>query len=265
MRLGVVGCAGRMGQMVVREILSTEGAELVGAVDRPNSGFFGMDVGLSAGVGPAGVNVGDDPVPLFADADGVIDFTTPASTAGFATLAAQGKAVLVVGTTGLDPDHEEALAKAARHTPIVHAPNMSLGVNLLLALVERVAATVGEDYDIEIVEMHHRHKVDAPSGTALGLGQAAATGRGVALRDVADRGRDGITGARRPGTIGFASLRGGDVVGDHTVTFAGPGERIELTHRAGNRSIFAHGAVRAALWAHGQSPGLYSMRDVLGL
>jgi 4-hydroxy-tetrahydrodipicolinate reductase len=178
-------------------------------------------------------------------------------------MAGEMATALIIGTTGLTPEQHESVAIAAETTPIFQAPNMAVGVNLLFALTERIAALLGEDYDIEILEMHHRHKVDAPSGTALGLGQAAAKGRGVGLDDVARRGRDGITGERKPGDIGFAVLRGGDVVGDHTVVFAGNGERLELTHKASSRAVFARGAVRAALWTAGQPPGLYSMKDML--
>ncbi|MGP1394629.1 MAG: 4-hydroxy-tetrahydrodipicolinate reductase [Inquilinaceae bacterium] len=265
MRIGIVGCTGRMGALLIRQVAATEGCELVGAVARSESPAIGRDAGNAVGLDPVGVTVTDDPVPLFADADAVIDFTTPEATVRYAGLAAQGKTVHIIGTSGLDADQEAALHKAARHTPIVFAPNMSLGVNLLLALVEQVARTLDDGFDIEIVEMHHRHKVDAPSGTALGLGRAAAAGRGIALDDRAVHGRSGHTGPRGRGDIGFAVLRGGDVVGDHSVVFAGAGERIELTHRAANREIYAVGAVKAALWAHGQRPGLYSMRDVLEL
>ncbi len=263
--IGIVGAAGRMGQMLIREVAATDGCVLAGATEAPDSGTVGRDAGTLVGLDPLGVAVADDATVLFAECDAVIDFTAPAATAAHASLAAQGRAVHVIGTTGLGPAEQDALAKAARHTALVHAPNMSLGVNLLMALTEQVARALGDDFDIEILEMHHRHKVDAPSGTALGLGQAAAAGRGVALDDVAARGRDGHTGARRRGDIGFAVLRGGDVVGDHSVVFAGEGERIELTHKASSRQIYARGAVRAALWAQGKPPGLYSMKDVLGL
>ncbi len=265
MRIGVVGCGGRMGTTVLRHVLASVECELSGAVERKGSPVLGQDAGRLAGGEPVGVTVTDDPLPVFATADAVIDFAAPGGTAGLAILAAQGKTGYVVGTTGLDAAAEEALAKAARHAPIVRAPNMSLGVNLLLALVERAARALGEGFDIEIVEMHHRHKVDAPSGTALALGRAAAAGRDVALDERAVRSRDGLTGPRRPGDIGFATLRGGDVVGEHTVIFAGPSERLELSHRAASRDIFAAGALRAALWTHGKPPGLYGMADVLGL
>jgi len=265
MRIGIVGAGGRMGQMLVREVLGTEGVELVGAIDVPESPAHGHDAGLLARGRPCGVPIQDDPVPLFADADAVLDFTAPVATVRFAALAAQGKTVHVIGTTGLEGDQQQAIVKAARHTPIVQAPNFSLGVNLLFALAAKAAAVLGPDYDAEIVEMHHRHKVDAPSGTALGLGRAIAEGRNVEFDAVAVLSREGQTGARADGAIGFATLRGGDVVGEHTAIFAGPGERLELTHKAADRSLFARGAVRAARWAYGKHPGLYGMTDVLGL
>jgi 4-hydroxy-tetrahydrodipicolinate reductase len=265
MDIGIVGCAGRMGRMLIGEVLATDGCRLAGAVERPGSDAVGRDAATLAGRQPVGVTVADDPLPLFASAQAVIDFTSPDATAEFAELAAQGKLVHVIGTTGLGPEHEAALQRAARHAPIVRAANMSLGVNLLAELVRRVAAALDDRFDVEIVEMHHRHKKDAPSGTALALGEAAAAGRGVALAEAAVRGRDGLTGERADGAIGFAALRGGDVVGEHTVVFAGPGERIELTHKAADRAIFARGAVRAAQWGFGRPPGIYGMRDVLGL
>lgn len=265
MKIGVVGCGGRMGQMLVRQILSTPGCELAGGTERAGGPLVGRDVAEIAGLDPVGVTAIDDPVLLFAAADAVIDFTSPAATERHAALAAQSQTALIIGTTGLSPAQQASIATAATHTPIIQSPNMSVGVNLLLALVERVAATLGPDFDIDILEMHHRNKVDAPSGTALGLGRAAAAGRGVALEDVWCKARDGHTGARPVGEIGFATLRGGDVIGDHTVCFAGDGERVELTHKASGRQIYAKGAVRAALWAGGRVPGLYSMRDVLGM
>lgn len=265
MKIGVVGCGGRMGQMLLREIAATPGCTVAGGTERVGGPLVGKDLGAIAGIEPLGVAAIDDPVPLFAEADAVIDFTSPDATERHAALAAQSETVLIIGTTGLNPAQQTSIATAATHTPIVLAPNMSVGVNLLLALVEQVARTLGDDYDIEIVEMHHRHKVDAPSGTALGLGRAAAAGRGVDLDAVAQRVRDGHTGPRRAGDIGFATLRGGDVIGDHVVVFAGDGERVELAHRASGRQIYAKGAVRAARWARDKQPGLYSMRDVLGL
>ncbi|HYH39674.1 MAG TPA: 4-hydroxy-tetrahydrodipicolinate reductase [Azospirillum sp.] len=265
MKIGVVGCAGRMGQMLVRQIAETPGCTVAGGTERPGGPAVGRDIGDVAGLGALGVAVVDDPAVLFAEADAVIDFTSPEAAERHAALAAQGQTAYVLGTTGLNAEQQAAVAAAATHTPVVQAPNMSVGVNLLFVLVEQVARTLGDDFDIDILEMHHRRKVDAPSGTALGLGRAAAAGRGVALEEVWQKVRDGITGARPRGEIGFATLRGGDVIGDHTVFFAGDGERIELTHKASGRQIYAKGAVRAALWAADKQPGLYSMRDVLGL
>jgi 4-hydroxy-tetrahydrodipicolinate reductase len=265
MRLVVVGAAGRMGRMLVKSISETEGCKLAGAVEREGSIALGQDAGLLAGVGKLNVEITPDPRPVFNDADGVLDFTSPGATVEFAALAAQAGIVHVVGTTGLSDADFSSLREASRRARIVQSGNMSLGVNLLAALVRKVAQTLGEDFDIEILEMHHRMKVDAPSGTALLLGEAAAEGRGVALKDNAVRSRDGHTGARRAGDIGFATLRGGSVVGDHTVIFAGQGERIELAHKAEDRALFARGAVRAALWAQNKAPGYYTMADVLGL
>lgn len=265
MRIGIAGCAGRMGRMLLQMVLATDGADLVGGIDRPGHPALGEDLGTLAGGAPIGMAAGNDPAALFAAADVVIDFSSPATVGEHTRLATRHTTALVVGTTGLEPSHRDMLADAATHVPIVVAANMSVGVTLLLGLTRQVAQLLGPDYDIEIVEMHHRHKVDAPSGTALALGSAAAEGRDVALADAAVRVRDGQTGPRPAGAIGFATLRGGDVVGEHTVIFAAEGERIELTHKATSRSIFARGAVRAALWCDGRSPGLYSMPDVLGL
>jgi 4-hydroxy-tetrahydrodipicolinate reductase len=263
-RIGIAGCSGRMGRALVAETLGSPGARLAGGTVSTAS-RAGGDLGAAAGLDPLGLAVGADPQALFAGADAVIDFTTPAATLAHAEIAARTGKALVIGTTGIDAAGAEAIGLAAKRAPIVWAPNMSLGVNLLLGLVEQVARALGSDYDIEILEMHHRLKRDAPSGTALGLGQAAARGREVALDAVSVRSRDGQIGVRPPGAIGFATLRGGDVVGDHTVIFAGAGERLELTHKAADRRIYARGALRAALWAAGQQPGLYGMKDVLGL
>lgn len=265
MRIGIVGCAGRMGRMLMEAVLAAEGCSLAGGTERAGSEFVGRDVGPLVGRDSLGASVTDDAEALFAAADAVIDFTAPAATRAHAAIAARLGKILVVGTTGLSKEDEAVLAEAGAKTPVVYAPNFSVGVNLLMALTERTAAILGEDYDIEIVEMHHRHKVDAPSGTALGLGRSAAKGRGRPLDEVWCKSRDGHTGARPKGEIGFATLRGGDVVGDHTVMFAAEGERIELTHKASSRAVFAKGAVRAARWAEGRPAGLYSMRDVLGL
>jgi 4-hydroxy-tetrahydrodipicolinate reductase len=262
-RIGIAGAGGRMGTTLIREACATAGCRLVAACERSGSPAVGRDVGDLAGLGALGISVTESPEGLFRAAEVVIDFTAPEATAAHALLAARHGVALVVGTTGLSDAHEATLSDAARRVAIVRAANFSIGVNLLLALTEKVAATLGPDYDIEVVEMHHRHKKDAPSGTALALGAAAAEGRKVSLADAAVRGRDGLTGERKIGTIGFASLRGGDVVGDHTVMFATDGERLELTHKASHRRVFAKGAVRAALWVKGRPPGLYSMRDVV--
>lgn len=255
MKIGVVGCMGRVGALLVQEITAEgSGFELAGGTALPadipeEPGFF----------------ITDTPDELFERADAVIDFTTPEATRKHIWLAAKHKKVYVVGTTGLDAADEEELKDAAKETQILYAPNMSVGVNILLALVQQAATRLGEGWDIEIFEAHHKHKVDAPSGTALALGKAAAEGREVALDTVAEYDRRGQTGARKEGNIGFSVARGGDVVGDHTVYFYAEGERLELTHRATNRALFARGALRAARWAAGQKPGLYSMRDVLDL
>jgi 4-hydroxy-tetrahydrodipicolinate reductase len=254
-----------MGRTLIHAVAQTRGLTLAGAVDAPDSAVIGRDAGELAGLGRNGVTVTADVAPLLKDADGLIEFTIPAATLALAELTAAAGIVHVIGTTGHSAEEEAVIAAAARRAVIVKSGNMSLGVNLLAALVKRVAATLGDDYDIEIVEMHHNKKIDAPSGTALLLGRAAAAGRGVELGNRAVRGRDGMTGARCPGDIGFASLRGGTVVGDHSVIFAGPAERIELSHRAEDRLIFARGALHAALWARGKKPGLYAMADVLGL
>lgn len=264
-KIAVMGAAGRMGQALVRAVVAESGCVLVGGVEPQGSKAIGQDLGQLAGLGPLGVTVSDDALDLIARSDAILDFTSPAATVEFAGLAANARNVHVIGTTGLSDSDEAAIAAAGRHATIVKAGNMSLGVNLLAALTRKVAEALDEDFDIEIVEMHHKHKVDAPSGTALMLGNAAAAGRGVNLKERTIPARAGHTGSRRTGDIGFASLRGGDVVGDHTVIFAGPGERVELTHRASDRSIFARGAVKAAMWGKGKGPGVFAMTDVLGL
>lgn len=261
----VTGASGRMGQMLIRTIAGSGKARLVGALERPGHGWLGRDVGECMGGAALGVKVTDDPLEVFAQAQGVIDFTAPAATVEFAALAAQARAVHVIGTTGLEPAHIAAIEAAARHAVIVRAGNMSLGVNLLVRLTQKVAQALDADWDIEVVEAHHRMKVDAPSGTALMLGEAAAQGRGVALDAAMVSGRDGITGARARGSIGFSAIRGGDVVGEHDVIFAADGERIVLRHLATDRAIFARGALRAVLWGQDQKPGHYDMMDVLGL
>ncbi|MFD1912677.1 4-hydroxy-tetrahydrodipicolinate reductase [Halodurantibacterium flavum] len=261
----VTGASGRMGRMLVRTVAESAAARLVAALERPGHPWIGQDVGVAMGGSPLGVTVTDDPLEAVARAQAIIDFTAPAATVEFADLAAQARAVHVIGTTGLSDADLDRIALAARHAPIVRAGNMSLGVNLLVQLTRKVAAALDADFDIEVVEAHHRHKVDAPSGTALMLGEAAAEGRGVSLTDMTDSGRDGITGPRGRGRIGFSAIRGGDIVGEHDVIFAGEGERIILRHVATDRAIFARGALRAALWGQDKKPGTYSMVDVLGL
>jgi 4-hydroxy-tetrahydrodipicolinate reductase len=263
MRLVVAGAGGRMGRTLIKAIAETPGLALSGALEGAGSPLIGQDSGHLAGLGNNGIALSSDAKGIVARADGIIDFTVPKATAALAELAA-GK-VHIIGTTGHSADEEAQIRNAAKSTVIVKSGNMSLGVNLLAALTKRVAKTLGEEFDIEIFEMHHNKKIDAPSGTALLLGRAAAEGRGIDLGQRSARGRDGETGARTIGDIGFASLRGGSVVGEHSVIFAGPAERVELVHRAEDRMIFARGALKAALWARGQKPGLYSMADVLGL
>ncbi len=266
MKLVVAGASGRMGCSLIRAILALEGVTLHGAIERDGSEMIGRDAGEIAGLGRNGITISGDALATIANADGLIDFTAPAASVEYAGYTAQARCVHVIGTTGFGEDEEEKLTAAARHATIVKSGNMSLGVNLLSVLVQRAAAALdASDYDIEIVEMHHRHKVDAPSGTALLLGEAAARGRGIDLAENSVRSRDGHTGPREKGTIGFATLRGGSVVGEHSVIFAGEGERISLSHHAQDRANFANGALKAALWAWGEKPGLYNMRDVLGL
>ena len=261
----VTGASGRMGRMLVTLISTSDKARLVGCVERAGHPWIGRDVGAAMGEAALGVTVTDDPLEALASAQAVVDFTTPAASVEFAALAAQARAVHVVGTTGLAPEHHRKLDLAAHHAVIIQAGNMSLGVNLLARLTQKVAQALDADWDIEIVEAHHRMKIDAPSGTALMLGQAAAAGRQIRLEDTSVSGRDGITGARARGSIGFSAIRGGDVVGEHDVIFAADGERIVLRHLATDRAIFARGALRAALWGQGQKPGRYDMMDVLGL
>ena len=264
-RMGVIGCGGRMGRMLVAEIAAADGCELSGGTTAPGSATVGSDLGVLSGIGAIGIAAGSAAGELLGKSHVAIEFSIAAATASHATLAAELGTPLVIGTTGLSATETAAVEDAAKRIPIVWAANTSLGINLLLGLVEQVAARLGPDWDVEIMEMHHRGKADAPSGTALALGRAAASGRRVALDDVAQRGRDGITGARRDGDIGFASLRGGDAVGDHHVIFASAGERLELSHHATNRAIYAKGAVRAAHWVVGKPAGLYGMKEVLGL
>ena len=254
-----------MGQMLVKGITAHPGARLVGCVERTGHAWIGRDIGECMGGAALGVLVTDDPLEAFAQAQAVIDFTAPSATVEFAALAAQARAVHVVGTTGMEPAHHAKLDLAAHHAVIIQAGNMSLGVNLLTRLTQKVAAALDADWDIEIIESHHRMKVDAPSGTALMLGRAAADGRGIDFDAAKVSGRDGITGAREKGSIGFSAIRGGDIVGEHDVMFAADGERIVLRHLATDRTIFVRGALRAAIWGQSQKPGRYDMMDVLGI
>jgi 4-hydroxy-tetrahydrodipicolinate reductase len=265
MRLIVAGAGGRMGRTLVKAIAEAKGLTLAGALEDARSPLIGSDAGVLAGIGENGIKLVSDAGALMDQADGIIDFTAPVATMGLVALAAKAGKVHIIGTTGLGAADEARIKDAAETAVIVKSGNMSLGVNLLAALTKRVAKTLDASFDIEILEMHHNQKVDAPSGTALLLGRAAAEGRGIDLDSHAVKSREGHTGARKAGDIGFATLRGGTVVGEHTVMFAGPAERIELVHKAEDRMIFAHGALHAALWARTQKPGLYSMMDVLGL
>jgi len=265
LKIGIVGCAGRMGRMLVNQVTQTHGCIVCGGVEPAGSPFIGQDIHALAGLDPTGIIVAGDTEALFDLSDAVIDFTAPAVSVAHAKIAANSGTILVIGTTGISNEEQAEIMACGKATVIVQGANMSLGVNLLAQLTKKVAALLDDDFDIEVLEMHHHHKVDAPSGTALLLGKAAAEGREVDHDTVADRGRDGITGARKKGDIGYAVLRGGNVVGEHTVMFAAENERIEITHKAGDRSIFARGAVRAALWAKGKPVGNYDMMDVLGL
>ena len=266
MQLVVTGAAGRMGRSLIRAVDEVSGVTLSGAVERSGSDAVGKDAGELAGLAANGVLVSDDPLPLFAKAEGVLDFTAPAASVEFSALAAQARIVHVIGTTGCSDEDEARFDAASRHARIVKSGNYSFGINLLAVLVRQAAkALAASDFDIDVLEMHHKHKVDAPSGTALLLGEAAAEGRGIDHDTHAVKVRDGITGAREEGTIGYATLRGGSVVGDHSVYLAGEGEVIELSHRALDRQVFAQGAVKAALWARDQKPGRYDMLDILGL
>lgn len=265
MRLIVAGAGGRMGRTLTRVISEAPGAVLVGALEAPGSELLGKDAGVLAGLPANDVKLSADLWSMSAGADGILDFTVPAATIANVAIAAERGLVHVIGTTGMSPSDDAVIRSVTNRAIVVKSGNMSLGVNLLAALVKRVAQSLDQSFDIEILEMHHKSKIDAPSGTALMLGEAAAAGRKIALDQHSARGRDGLTGARRAGDIGFASLRGGTAAGDHSVIFAGPSERITLSHHAEDRALFAQGALKAALWAHGKKPGMYSMADVLGL
>ena len=264
-KIGVMGAAGRMGRELVRAVTAQEGCTVVGGTEQPGSGMVGQDIGDLAGVGTLGIAITDDAKGVIEAADAILDFTAPAASVQFAKLAAAGGTVHVMGSTGFTDEDEAAIQEAAKEAAIIKAGNMSLGVNLIVEMTRRIAEALDEDFDIEVLEMHHRHKVDAPSGTALMLGQAAADGRGIEVKDRSVMSREGHTGARGRGDIGFATLRGGNVVGEHSVIFAADGERVVISHVATDRGIFARGGVKAALWGQGKAPGLYSMKDVLGL
>ncbi|MBE0509004.1 MAG: 4-hydroxy-tetrahydrodipicolinate reductase [Marinospirillum sp.] len=262
-KVAIMGAGGRMGRTLIQAVQDNPDVQLAAGIVEPDSSLVGVDLGELAGLGKLGIKTSGSLEA--ADFDLLIDFTTPAVTLKSAAFcSAHGKA-LVVGTTGLNDSEKIELARAAEKIPLVFAPNMSVGVNVCFRLLELAAAALGDDYDVEIVEAHHRHKVDAPSGTALGMGEAVARALGRNLKEVAVYGREGQTGARKRETIGFATMRVGDVVGDHTVVFGTEGERVEITHKASSRMTFAKGAVRAAGWLQGRSAGLYDMQDVLDL
>jgi 4-hydroxy-tetrahydrodipicolinate reductase len=264
-RIAIPGAAGRMGRTLIEACRRGDGFELGAATERPGHELIGSDAGVVAGTGESGVRIGDDMEALVADFDVLIDFTAPAaSLVHLDTCRRHGKC-MVIGTTGFTLEQKRLISDAATHIGVVMAPNMSVGVNLCLKLLDTAARVLGEDVDIEIIEAHHRHKVDAPSGTALRMGEVVADALGRDLRDCAVYGREGITGARERTTIGFETIRAGDIVGEHTVMFAADGERVEITHKASSRMTFASGAVRAAGWVVQQPPGLYDMQDVLGL
>lgn len=260
----IVGCSGRMGQALIEGVLEDNALQLHGAVDRADSPTLGRDAGEQFGK-KTGVVITHEVGHALKGADVLIDFTRPEPSLDYLSACEQAGVAMVVGTTGFSPEQKQRIQQAAQNIGVVFAPNMSVGVNLLINLVKAAAKTLSEGYDIEIIEAHHRHKVDAPSGTALRLGEAAAEALGRDLNEVAVYGREGVTGERDANTIGFATVRGGDVVGDHTVLFAGIGERVELTHKASSRATFALGALRAAKFLKGKKSGLYDMRDVLGL
>ena len=264
-KIAIVGASGRMGQMLIQSVLASNKVKLAGVTEREGHDWLGLDLGVCMGRAEIGINVSNNPLEVFKNADAVIDFTSPKATIEHAKLAVKAGIVHVIGTTGMDSSHLDKLKNLSKDIVIIRAGNMSLGLNLLTLLTKKISAALDEDFDIEIVESHHKHKVDAPSGTALMLGQAAAEGRGVNLLNVEDRGRDGITGARKRGDIGFHAIRGGDVVGEHDVIFAADGERIVLRHLATDRQIFVRGALRAAIWGQGKDAGEYDMIDVLGL
>lgn len=263
--IAVMGAAGRMGKILIEAVDQADGAKLTAAVDRPDSSLIGADAGELAALGKIGVILAGDLNAVLDQFDVLIDFTHPSVTLKNLEVCRQAGKAMVIGTTGFSPEEKQLLSEAAKQIPIVFAANYSVGVNLCLKLLDTAARVLGDEVDIEIIEAHHRHKVDAPSGTALRMGEVVANALGRDLQKVAVYGREGQTGARERETIGFATVRAGDVVGDHTVLFAADGERVEITHKASSRMTFAKGAVRAALWLQSQPAGLYDMQDVLGL
>ena len=265
LKLAIAGAGGRMGRVLTRIITETNGCEIAGGLEAKGSTLVGTDMGVLSGIGALNVLINDDVESVLRHVDGIIDFTVPAATLSLIARTSAHKKIHVIGTTGIDASGDAQILEAAKSTTIMKTGNYSLGVNILANVVKKVAAALGDDFDIEVLEMHHRHKIDAPSGTALLLGQAAADGRQINLKQHSVRSRDGHTGARVAGDIGFATLRGGSVIGDHTVMFAGAAERLEFSHKAESRDIFAYGAMKAALWCKDKAPGLYNMNDVLGL
>ena len=265
LNIGVTGAAGRMGRALITVCTQHPNSRLAAAIERPGSSLLASDAGDLAGLGRLDISLVDTLEDVIGSIDTLIDFTRPDATLSNLSMCVNYGKNIVIGTTGFDAAQKQQIREAAERIGIVFAPNMSVGVNLCLKLLDTAARVLGDDVDIEIIEAHHRHKVDAPSGTALMLGEAAAEGRGVSLPDVADRGRDGITGARNAGAIGFTAIRGGDIVGEHEVIFAGEGERIKISHIATDRRLFAKGAIKAAIWGRGKGPGCFDMRDVLGL
>lgn len=265
MKIAVVGSTGRMGQMLVKQVIKTEDVNLSGVTEHAKSSYIGKDIGNIIGKDKVGITVESNPKTVFENSDSVIDFTIPEASLEHTKIASETGTTMVIGTTGFTDEQLKQMRIYAQQVPIIISYNMSVGVNIMKALTEVAASKLGIEYDVEIVEMHHKRKIDAPSGTAVELGEIVANARGQNLEDVQVPPRWGRTGAREEGTIGFSVLRGGDVIGDHTVMFAGPQERIEITHKSSNREIYAAGAVHAAKWLSHQKPGLYSMRDVLGL
>ncbi|MCY4454570.1 MAG: 4-hydroxy-tetrahydrodipicolinate reductase [Immundisolibacterales bacterium] len=265
MRVAISGAAGRMGRTLVAACAEREGVECAGALEHPGHDAIGVDAGVLAGSGAIGVEVTDDPERFLGAVDGVIDFSVPASTLALVERCRAAGRQIVIGTTGFSAAERALVARCAQDIAVLHAPNMSVGVNVCFRLIEIASRALGEDSDIEVIEMHHRNKIDAPSGTAVRMGEIVAETLGRDLSKCAVYGREGFTGVRDRETIGFETIRGGDAVGEHTVMFAGTGERIEITHRSASRFNFAHGALRASLWLQGREPGLYDMQDVLGL